>query len=187
METRITGGTLRGRRLRGAKTGDLRPTSERVRGAIFSILGPGAIEGARVLDLYAGTGALGIEALSRGGASVVFVESSAESVRGINRSLSELGIGERSQVRRGKVERVLNTLEGSYDVAFLDPPYSEQPWDAVLNTLAQRSLADEGGFAVAEHRHGSVLADSYGRLQLQTRKRYGDTVVSVYEAGAKVG
>ena len=119
--TRIAGGVLRGRRLRVARSKGLRPTSERVRAALFSILGAEAVEGARVLDLFAGTGALGMEALSRGAVRADFVEVHGGSCREIRRSLDELGLGETGRVRRGAVPRALDGLEGGYDLILAGP------------------------------------------------------------------
>ncbi|MCH7626588.1 MAG: RsmD family RNA methyltransferase, partial [Chloroflexi bacterium] len=110
MTLRITGGELRGRRLKSAHGSGLRPTSERVRGAMFSIIGRDAVEGARVLDLYAGTGALGIEALSRGAAWADFVESGRGRCREIRDRLRELGLDDRSRVYAGRTLKVLGTL-----------------------------------------------------------------------------
>ena len=119
--TRIAGGVLRGRRLRVARSKGLRPTSERVRAALFSILGAEAVEGARVLDLFAGTGALGMEALSRGAARADFVEVHGGSCREIRRSLEEFGLGETGRVHRGAVPRALDGLEGGYDLILRGP------------------------------------------------------------------
>ena len=183
MTLRITGGELRGRRLRSARGGGLRPTSERVRGAIFSIIGPDAVEGARVLDLYAGTGALGIEALSRGAAWADFVESGAVRCREIRDRLLELGLDDRSRVYAGRTLRVLGTLSIAYDLVFSDPPYELDEWESVMCLLDARGLVSEEGRMIAEYRGGTNLAEGYGGLRLTTSRRYGDTVVSIYIPG----
>ena len=102
METRISGGSKRGHKLRSHRGIGLRPTSEKVRSAIFSLIGPESVNGARVLDLYAGTGALGIEALSRGAASAEFVESDPARCQYIRRAVDDLGFADRSRIARGK-------------------------------------------------------------------------------------
>ena len=177
---RVTGGSLRGRRLRAIRSPRLRPTSDRVRGAIFSILGPGACEGARVLDLYAGTGMLGIEALSRGAEEAVFVEADAALARRMRANLRELSVHERAKVLRGRVERLLERLEGEFDLVFADPPYEEDAWDEVMGRLDGRGLVSARGAVIAEHRSGAATAETYGRLALETRRRYGDSSIAVY-------
>ncbi len=183
MTLRITGGELRGRRLKSARGGGLRPTSERVRGAIFSIVGPDAVEGVRVLDLYAGTGALGIEALRRGAARADFIESGAGRCREIRDRLRELGLDDRSRVYAGRTLRVLGTLSIAYDLVFADPPYELDEWESVMCLLDARGLVNERGQVVAEYRGGTKLAEGYGALRLTTSRRYGDTAVSIYIPG----
>ena len=184
MRMRITGGTLKGHRLVGTtKSAALRPTSERVRGAIFSILGPHWVQEARVLDLYAGTGALGIEALSRGAAWVDFVEASTRLGRQIGENLSRLLLDTRSRVYRVRVEKALDVLPGGYDLAFADPPYSIDDWTSLLGRIGAGKLMRERGILVVEHRYGASISERYGQLARLTTKRYGDTAVSIYEVG----
>jgi 16S rRNA (guanine(966)-N(2))-methyltransferase RsmD len=183
MSLRITGGELRGRRLRSSDGAGLRPTSDRVRAAIFSILGREAVEGVRVLDLYAGTGALGIEALSRGAAWADFVEANARRCQQLRESLRELGLSDRiGGVYQARVERILDSLPGGYGLAFADPPYDMDVWEDLMGRLGADGLIADKGVVVAEHRHSTVLAESYGRLAQVTSRRYGDTAVSIYRA-----
>ena len=142
MTMRVTGGLLRGRRLRVAGSTRLRPTSDRVRGAIFSILGPDACVGAKVLDLYAGTGMLGIEALSRGAESAVFVEVDSTLVRRMRDNLREMSVNKRALVVRGRVERVLDDLDGGYDLVFADPPYRDEVWDELMDRLGKKGAGE---------------------------------------------
>ena len=179
---RVTGGSLRGRRLRVAKSPRLRPTSDRVRGAIFSVLGPGACGGARVLDLYAGTGMLGIEALSRGAESATFVEADSRLARRMRSNLREMSVEGRARVVRGRVERVLDRLEGSFDLVFADPPYGEDVWGELMGRLDEAGLVTEGGAVVVEYRSGTAMAEAYGGLARETRRRYGDSGVAVYRS-----
>ena len=187
MVTRITGGDLRGRRLRSTRAAGLRPTPEKVRSAIFSILGRQRVEGARVLDLYAGVGTLGIEALSRGADWADFVESDAVRSKDLRESLRDVGVSERGHVCRLSVERALRKLEGSYDLVFADPPYNLDPWDSLMRQLGAGELVKARGTVVAEHRHGRRLSDDYGALGLETQRRYGDTAISIYRAGTDRG
>lgn len=182
MTLRITGGEHRGRRFRLPRGSDLRPTSDRVRGAVFSILGSDAVQGVRALDLYAGSGALGLEALSRGAESVDFVEANARRGRHIRQALAMLGLSEKGNVRSGRVERLLESLEGEYGLVFADPPYALDDWDALMQALNRQGMLSEGGLVVVEHRRSTNMAEEYGKLTLLTRRRYGDTDISIYEA-----
>ena len=184
MTTRISGGNERGRKLRASKDDGLRPTSERVRAAVFSIIGLGAVEGKRVLDLYAGTGALAIEALSRGAEQADFVEAHSGRCENLRQSLRDLGLSDRGRVHRAKAERAVETLEGKYGLVFADPPYDLDPWEAVMGSLGSGRLLDDDAIVVAEHRHNRELAERYGKLTRITSRRYGDTSVSIYRAGA---
>ena len=184
MTLRITGGEHRGRRFSLPRGSDLRPTSDRVRGAIFSILGVDAVQGARVLDLYAGSGALGLEALSRGAASVDFVEANGRRCSHIRAALETLGLGEQGRVRNDSVERIVESLDnGGYSLVFADPPYELDNWQRVMRGLNRPGILDDSGVVVAEHRHSSEMAEGYGRLSLLTRRRYGDTAISIYVVG----
>lgn len=188
MTVRITGGVHRGRRLRLPRSANLRPTSDRVRSAVFSILGADRLRDAPVLDLYAGSGVLGLEALSRGAAGAVFVESDARRCRHIRDALEALGLADRGSVHNGRVERALGTLttEG-FGVVFADPPYALTDWRPLMRLLNRAGLLAEGAVVAAEHRHDTGLADEYGGLALLTRRRYGDTAISIYEKGEGLG
>ena len=180
MTTRLTGGSERGRILRASRSSGLRPTSERVRAAVFSMIGPGAVESVGVLDLYAGTGALGIEALSRGAGSVDFVESDAGRCRDIRANLEALGLANRGRVHVGRVERALARLDGSFGLVLIDPPYDADPWDVVMTQLDEGGMLEREALVVAEHSARLELAPAYGRLVRAGSRRYGDTAVSVY-------
>ena len=181
LSLRITGGEQRGRRFSLPRGSDLRPTSDRVRGAVFSILGADAVREARALDLYAGSGALGLEALSRGAASVDFVELNRRRCGYIREALAAMGLSERGKVHNGRVERIVETLDGGYGLVFADPPYALDDWERVMGALNRCGMLREDGTVVAEHRHGAAPADGYGRLSLRTRRRYGDTGISIYD------
>ena len=185
--TRIAGGVLRGRRLRVARSKGLRPTSERVRAALFSILGAEAVEGARVLDLFAGTGALGMEALSRGAARADFVEVHGGSCREIRRSLEEFGLGETGRVHRGAVPRALDGLEGGYDLIFADPPYDLEDWRGLMERIGDGKLMSDAGLVAVEHSSRRPLERAYGRLVRSEHRTYGDTAISIFGIGGQDG
>jgi len=187
MSTRITGGSERGRSLHSSRRAGLRPTSEKIRAAIFSIVGRGAVEGTRVLDLYAGTGALGIEALSRNASWADFVETHPGQCQNIRDSLRELGLESRGRVYRSKAERALDVVVGRYGVVLIDPPYNQDPWTSLMEKLASGQSLEETAVVVAEHHYKCHLAESYGRLVRITSRRHGDTSVSVYGVGMSSG
>ena len=180
LTLRITGGVHRGRRLRMPRGAELRPTADRVRSAVFSILGAQALRQAQVLDLYAGSGALGLEALSRGAAYALFIEADARRCRSIREALAALALTAQAGVRNGRVERILDALAGKYGLVFADPPYAQSDWQPLMRRLNRSGLLADDALVVAEHRRDTELADEYGALALQTRRRYGDTAISIY-------
>jgi 16S rRNA (guanine966-N2)-methyltransferase len=184
---RIVGGALRGRRLFVPDRG-VRPTSERTREAIFDILGPRLVPGARVLDLYAGTGALGIEALSRGAASADFVERRPEIARRLAQNLRGLGFGDEARVHeadlaRGELPRVLG---GPWRLIFLDPPYDGDDGARWVEALARSSRLEAGGILVYERRKGAD-APLPSAFTLATERTYGEATVAFYRAGGPPG
>lgn len=178
---RIIAGTHRGRRLAPAPEG-VRPTSDRVRESLFSILGP--IEGARVLDAFAGTGALGIEAVSRGASELVAVDLAPRSIRTLQRNIDDLGFGDRARVRRGDARKVLPRLadEGRrFDLVFVDPPYDAQLVAPVLELIVAGNLLAEGGRVVVERAKRHDWPPVPG-LRCDDERTYGDTVVQFLSA-----
>jgi 16S rRNA (guanine966-N2)-methyltransferase len=180
---RIIAGAFKGRRLAPVQ-GRTRPTAAKVREAVFSILGP-AVLGARVLDLFAGTGALGIEALSRGAAVAVFVEDHPEALKGLRRNLEDLGLGDRTTVLPLPVAMALKKVAGrgeGFNLAFLDPPYGGGMAVAALGALASLDLLVPGARVVVEHSRRESLPEACGALTRLTVRRYGDTQVAFYLA-----
>ncbi len=175
---RIVAGTFRGRRLAAPRGRDVRPTADRVREALFSILGD--VSGLRVLDLYAGSGALGIEALSRGAAAAVFVDSSQAAVTAIRRNLSELGL-EAPVQRRDALAYLAAAADGDpYDLVFADPPY-----DSALRLgpdLAERlpPILSEDAVIVTESNKRAPLELPFSLLR---ERSYGDTRIAVHRNG----
>jgi len=176
---RIIGGEARGRRLKAPRGAGTRPTADRVRETIFNILGQ-RLAGERVLDLYAGSGALALEALSRGAASAVLVERDREAARICEENAEALGYRGRVQVVRADALQALRQIGGAFDLIFIDPPYAEGP-AASLEILGACALVAPGGRVVAEHGKRDELAQIYGALACTDRRRFGDTAVSFYE------
>jgi 16S rRNA (guanine966-N2)-methyltransferase len=178
---RIIAGAFKGRRLAPVK-GRIRPTSAKVREAVFSILGL-AVGGLKVLDLFAGTGALGIEALSRGAAAAVFVEDHPESLKVLRRNLEDLDLAGRTTVCPLPVTAALKKLAGqgeSFGLAFLDPPYGGGEAVMALTVLAELPLLRPGARVVVEHSRRESLPEVWGALTRLTVRRYGDTQVAFY-------
>jgi 16S rRNA (guanine966-N2)-methyltransferase len=180
---RLTGGLDRGRKLRAPRGATTRPTGAKVREAMFNILGP-APEGA-VLDIFAGTGALGIEALSRGATSAFFVERDGRALQALHRNLRDLGLAGRARVMGTEAHAALRqlTTEGvRFDWVFIDPPYAAGVVATVLEELTGGDLLASGGIIVVEHDKRNVPPDSIGSIHLTDRRYYGDTGVSFYRS-----
>jgi len=178
---RIIAGEFKGRRLAAVK-GRIRPTSDKVREAIFSILA-GAVAEARVLDLFAGTGALTLEALSRGARDAVLVEDQAAALEVLRRNLEALGVAARTRILPLPVRQALKKLaarEEKFDLVFLDPPYGRGLAGATLAALEASGLLVPEAQVVAEHSHRETLPERLGQLELDHSRRYGDTQVAFY-------
>lgn len=174
---RIAGGTARGIPLTEPRGVRLRPTSGLVREAIFNILGE-QIHEARVLDLFAGTGALGIEALSRGAASATFYEAEPGAVTAILQSLARTKFTERGKVVRGRLPAALAALQERFSIIFLDPPYGDEAAEPTL--MAIDRLLEEGGTVVYEHASRYNPPERPARLRQTERRVYGDTAIALY-------
>lgn len=177
---RVIGGEKRGFPLASPKGGTVRPTANRVRKALFDILGQ-RVEDAQVLDLFAGTGAVGIEALSRGAASCLFVEADSRNIEVIRDNLRVCRLESSAEVYRGNLPACLSLLMRSrpLDLAFVDPPYDSQQVCLVLNELDSGGLLRAGAWVVLEHRKSNPPpAVSMGHLRTV---RYGDTALSFFQ------
>jgi 16S rRNA (guanine966-N2)-methyltransferase len=182
---RIVAGTLGGRVLRAPRGATTRPTSEKVREALFNVLGPPAPE-LHVLDLFAGSGALGLEALSRGAASVTFVERDRGALTVLRANLAALEVGERATVVPLDVSRFLASAAASgsaWGWIFLDPPYAAGVVEATLAALPRARLTDDA-VVVVEHAHRTPSPERAGFLLRTDLRRYGDTALSRYRIDA---
>jgi len=184
---RVIAGTYKSRILRSLKGLALRPTSDRLRETLFNVLAPN-IPGSRFVDLFAGTGAIGIEALSRGAAEVVFIENHAPAVTLIRRNLESLGINSGVTVLAVDAFRGLGLLAArknsgapAFDHIFLDPPYAAaEDYSRVLEFLGSADLLAPGGMAVAEHRRKFDLREGAGKLRRFRVLKQGDAALSFY-------
>lgn len=180
---RVITGRAKGHHLKGPKDLRTRPMLEKVRGSLFSILEGllGEISG-RVLDLYAGTGALGIEALSRGAQWADFVEIRAGTCRIIRDNLAHTRLEEHARVHQTRVESFLRRMheEQRYDIIFMDPPYADPTIGEKVAELAASALAHEATLVVVGHAGRVQLADRYGSLLRLRHRRLGDSAFSIY-------
>jgi 16S rRNA (guanine966-N2)-methyltransferase len=179
---RVIGGNARGRRLKAPKGRALRPTSDRVKEALFNIL-PHDLAGMKVLDLFAGTGNLTIEALSRGATGAILIDSSSESAKAISANLRRLDLADLAKVWIMPVSRALRLLGRrgeTFDMIFLDPPY-ERGWvEPALKIIAEGALLRPSGVVIAEHSVREKVAETYGILALKDQRRYGSTLISFF-------
>jgi 16S rRNA (guanine(966)-N(2))-methyltransferase RsmD len=172
---RVIAGEFRSRRLKSLPGLNTRPTPDRLRETLFNILAP-RIESCVFVDAYAGTGAVGIEALSRGASRAIFIERSRAAVEVIRDNLASLGLAGRSEVSTGKVLPVLERVKA--DIVFLDPPYElEKEYKDALELLSTR---EDTGLVIAQHAGKVELAKSYGDLHQSRVVKQGDNALSFY-------
>jgi 16S rRNA (guanine(966)-N(2))-methyltransferase RsmD len=179
---RIIGGEARGRRFKAPRGQAVRPTAARVKESLFNIL-PRDFSGLRLLDLYAGSGNVSIEALSRGAAKAVLIDESPRSTAVIRDNLKHLGFTDRAEVWTAPVFRSLRRFAKSgeiFDLIFLDPPYDRELVENTLKTIAQCNLLSATGRVVVEHSAREQVKSQYGSLYLNDQRRYGDTQLSFF-------
>jgi 16S rRNA (guanine966-N2)-methyltransferase len=175
---RVTGGIGRGRRLKVPSGSRVRPTSDKVKQALFNILGD-RVDGSAFLDLYAGAGGIGIEALSRGATRVTFVDASRDSLNSIKQNIEQLGFGDRAAIVLAKAESFLKKPSGPYDILFLDPPYAEE-MAPLLELIAAAEIMKSDAIVIAEHFKKQLSPNKAGKLELYREAQYGDTVLAFY-------
>ncbi len=184
---RVIAGVHRGRRLLAPTDHTLRPTSDRVKEALFSILGD-RTQGARVLDLYAGTGAIGIEAMSRGAAHITFVEADQKACRILHENLGRCRGTYDLHVCTSRVEQFLQHMpswRGPYDIVFADPPYAMTlDFIQLLDLLSHHGMTGHA-VAMVEHGRRTALPSHVNTLLLHRRYEYGDTCLSLFHQGKK--
>jgi 16S rRNA (guanine966-N2)-methyltransferase len=186
---RISAGEFKGRKIGSKKLfvkragkDDLRPTPAKVREAIFDIL-RNEIEGASLLDLYAGTGTIGIEALSRGAETVVFVESVRPRAKAISELIDKLSLISKASVHCEETEIFLRraSLTGdTYDIIFADPPYASAEIEKILPLIGKYGILNAQGVLLCEHAAKVIVPDTIGSLKLKKQYKYGDTRLALY-------
>ncbi len=176
---RVITGTARGTKLKTLEGLATRPTSDRVKEAVFNII-QFEVEGRRVLDLFAGSGQLAIEALSRGAAYAVLVDQSAEAVKVVKENLKKVKFDQQSSVFQLDYLRYLSTTHEKFDIIFLDPPYAEKFLENALRKISEIDILSEGGIIVCERSREKVLPATVGDLICSKDYNYGKTAVNLY-------
>ncbi len=181
----VTGGSAKGTRLKTLPRRSIRPTTSVVRHALFSLLESRACNWDRVLDLYAGSGALGIEALSRGAGWVDFVDQRKSCCDVIRANLAKVGEIDRAHVYCCSVSKALSILTGRYDIVLMDPPYSDTSAGATLTGLDGCGVLTEDATVILCHANRFAVSSEYDGLRLVKQRRHGDTCISVYQKGVQ--
>lgn len=177
---RVIGGKYKGRYLVNFQADHIRPTTDRVKESLFNIL-QSYIDGAEVLDLFAGTGNLGIEALSRGAQKVTFVEKNPKSLQLIKENLKALKIEEEYEIQKQDVMKFLkSTGDLQYDLIFIDPPFTEKMAHDVMELLCQSQILKPGGILAIESAKKERMEDQYGSLIRHDKRDYGDKILSLF-------
>ncbi len=186
---RISSGRLKGKKVVTSKKifastdkDELRPTSSKVREAIFNIV-QAEIENALFLDLYAGTGAVGLEALSRGAEKVFFVESSQVRAKAVMDCIDKLNLGDRASVYQGEAESFLQRamrMNMKFDIIFADPPYLSEEIKRVVPYIAEKNVLKDDGCILVEHSSKIALPEHMKNIKLTKNYKYGDTMITLY-------
>jgi len=180
---RVIAGRAKGHQLKVAKGNITRPATDLVRGAIFSMLEATAGEWLQLLDLFAGSGALGIEALSRGAGWVDFVEREPRCCGIIRQNLEKTKLSAQAHIYCCSVIRAISFLSKEYSIVLMDPPYSDSSIGTVVTQLAQSRLVGEGSVVVVTHSPRLSLESSYAPLSLIKERRHGDSCIAMYRKG----
>lgn len=181
---RITGGELNGRVIAGLSGMNIRPTSSKVRQAVFNIIGNDTT-GFHVMDIFAGTGIMGIEALSRGAEWAIFFDNSMGSVELIRKNLELCGLSNRGYIVKGDIKNSIPAHEklkkGAIDLAFIDPPYGRELIPGLLEAMVKTGIMSDNGIIVTESKRDEVLPLNAGDFILNKTRIYGETKIDIYE------
>lgn len=180
---RVTSGELKNKRIKSRKGFETRPTLERIKEAIFSIIYD-KIKGANFLDLYAGTGNISFEAMSRGAKRAIMIEKDKEALRVIIQNVEELGLSDKCRAYKNDVTRaveILNNKGEKFDVIFMDPPYKENISTETILKISECNILNKDGIIVAEHSSYEKLENEIGKFIKYDERNYNKKVVSFYE------
>lgn len=182
IRMRVVAGLYKGHALKAVPGYSTRPTTDKVKEAIFNMIGP-FFEGGTALDLFGGSGGLGIEALSRGIDKVIFVDRDGKAIQTIKANLASCRLEDRAEVYRNDAERALKAIkkrELTVDLLLLDPPYKAQKLKALIETVSEENLLAKTGIIVAEHSHDVQLDNEIGLFEKIKSETYGIIGVSIY-------
>ncbi|MCL1948773.1 MAG: 16S rRNA (guanine(966)-N(2))-methyltransferase RsmD [Turicibacter sp.] len=183
---RIVSGTFKGRSIKAVKGSNTRPTTDKVKESIFNIIGP-YFGGGIALDLFGGSGNLGIEAISRGMEKAIFVDWENSAIQTIRGNVQELGIEDQVEIYRNDAFKALKALakrEISLDLVFLDPPYKGQKINEIIEFIHENNLLSDGGIIMAECLKEDVLHEAVGGITQTRREIYGITAITIYRREA---
>lgn len=179
---RIIAGLLKGRRLQGIKAHNIRPTADRVKEALFSILGDRVIN-CRFLDLFAGSGSIGIEAYSRGAAEVIFIDSSRDSIKALKGNLDKIGLSDSFEIYNTDFSTAIDKLAEKkklFDIIFIDPPYRKDIVYEAVKKIFKSNILSNCGIIVIEQGIKDIIYEKIEKYDLIKRKSYGDTLLLFY-------
>ena len=180
---RVIGGIKGSLRIKSSKSKSLRPTMDRVRETVFNILG-NRVSDAFFLDLFAGTGSVGIEALSRGAREVIFVEKEFRTAKILNENLERLGFEKGGTILKMDFSRAIKSIKRDgkqFDIVYIDPPYASELCEESLNLLAEYDIINKNGIVLAEHFYKNKLKEIFGELKLTRIKKIGETCISIFK------
>lgn len=179
---KVISGTLKGRNIEGYNIDGTRPTMDRVKESLFGMI-QDYIKDSIVLDLFAGSGQLGIEAISNGAKLCYFIDNNNEVIKTLNKNISNLKIKDNSRIILSDWKKFLNDLANSnikFDLIFVDPPYDYDVYEKILDKVSSLNLLNKGGLIILEH-HNLKLNDKYNNLTLYKQKKYGNKSVNIYK------
>ncbi|MBL7179494.1 MAG: 16S rRNA (guanine(966)-N(2))-methyltransferase RsmD [Pseudomonadota bacterium] len=180
MGLRIIGGSLRGKKLHAVRGIMVRPTADRLRESLFNIISA-RVQEAVVLDLFAGTGALGIEAISRGAESAVFIDNHQQALSAITLNIKSCAFGERTKIIKWDISKSLNCIKSSipaFNLVFMDPPYGQNIIKPALFNLYRSNSLERGAYIVIEHTASEPIPADLGQFEIDDQRKYGKTLVS---------
>nr|WP_263328128.1 16S rRNA (guanine(966)-N(2))-methyltransferase RsmD [Neobacillus sp. Marseille-Q6967] len=179
---RVVSGVCKGRPLKAVPGNTTRPTTDKVKEAIFNMIGP-YFDGGAGLDLFAGSGGLGLEALSRGLDKVIFIDRDARAIHVIHENIRACNMEEKAEVYRNDADRALKALikrEIKLDYIFLDPPYKKQQLVSLIQKMEEHSLLNTNGIIVCEHSHDVELPETIGAFSQMKHEKYGIIAITIY-------
>ncbi|MBC2389536.1 16S rRNA (guanine(966)-N(2))-methyltransferase RsmD [Listeria booriae] len=180
---RVIAGSRKGHSLKAVPGTNTRPTTDKIKESLFSIIGP-FFDGEKVLDLFAGSGGLGIEALSRGASECVFIDQAQAAIKTVHLNVSACHLEDQAHIFRNEAKRALKVLaknEWAFDLVFLDPPYKKQQLEQLMESLDALGLVNEDALVVCEHDADAVLPEADAGFKKFREERYGITVLSLFE------